>query len=83
MHGSVGDWLEALARDRREEFVDLLAHHFEKRPRAEPFQAKAVATLLEAGNAARMRAATDDAVQFADRALALRAAPPTASPGSS
>ena len=32
---------------------------------------KAVAALLEAGHGARRRAATDDAVQFADRALAL------------
>ena len=73
VHGSVGEWLEALARDRRDEFVDLLAHHFEKAAAgmAEPFRAKAVATLLEAGQAARGRAATDDAVQFADRALAL------------
>ena len=73
VHGSVGEWLEALASDRRDEFVDLLAHHFEKAAAgmAEPFRSKAVATLLEAGQAARRRAATDDAVQFADRALAL------------
>ena len=73
VHGSVGEWLEALARDRRDEFVDLLAHHFEKAAAGitEPYRAKAVATLLEAGQAARGRAATDDAVQFADRALAL------------
>ncbi len=74
VHGSAGDWLEALARDRREEFVDLLAHHFENAaagPVGESFRAKAVATLLEAGQAAQQRAATDDAVQFADRALAL------------
>ena len=37
----------------------------------EDVRAKAVAALIEAGHGARRRAATDDAVQFADRALAL------------
>ncbi|HWM09057.1 MAG TPA: BTAD domain-containing putative transcriptional regulator [Solirubrobacteraceae bacterium] len=69
VHAGVGEWLEALASDRREEFVDLLAHHFERaggelRPRA-------VQALIEAGHGARRRAASDDAVQFADRALAI------------
>ena len=69
VHASVGEWIEGLAGDRREEFVDLLAHHYERGP--EETRAKAVAALVEAGHGARRRAATDDAVQFADRALAL------------
>ena len=74
VHASVGDWIAALAGDRREEFVDLLAHHYERavdKDQPEDMRAKAVAALIEAGHGARRRAATDDAVQFADRALAL------------
>jgi predicted ATPase len=73
-HAHAGDWLARLAGDRREEFVDLLAHHYEKAAAAagaEAMRSKGVAALLEAGEAARRRAATGDAVQFADRALAL------------
>ncbi len=71
VHASVGDWIAGLAGDRREEFVDLLAHHYERAVGPEDVRAKAVAALIEAGHGARRRAATDDAVQFADRALAL------------
>ncbi|HEX5619588.1 MAG TPA: hypothetical protein VFX51_14300, partial [Solirubrobacteraceae bacterium] len=71
-HASVGDWLAGLAGDRRVEFVELLAHHYEAG--GEPVRAKAVAALIEAGDAARRRAASDDAVQFAGRALALATA---------
>jgi DNA-binding SARP family transcriptional activator len=71
-HASVGDWLAGLAGDRRVEFVELLAHHYEAG--GEPVRAKAVAALLEAGHGARRRAATGDAVQFAERALALATA---------
>jgi hypothetical protein len=71
-HAGVGEWLEELAGDRREEFVALLAYHYERAaPTGEPVRAKAVAALVEAGEAARRRAATDEAVRFADRALAL------------
>jgi DNA-binding SARP family transcriptional activator/tetratricopeptide (TPR) repeat protein len=66
VHAAVGEWIERLASDRRDEFVDLLAYHYERAK-----SAKAVEALIEAGHAARRRAATDDAVQFADRALAL------------
>jgi DNA-binding SARP family transcriptional activator/tetratricopeptide (TPR) repeat protein len=73
-HASVGEWLAGLAGDRREEFVELLAHHFERAAAGgglEPVRAHAIRALVEAGDAARRRAAIDDAVQFADRALAL------------
>ena len=50
----------------------MLAHHFERTAGGdEELRIKAVAALIEAGHGARRRAATDDAVQFADRALAL------------
>jgi tetratricopeptide (TPR) repeat protein len=71
VHASVGDWIAGLTGDRREEFVELLAHHYERAVGPEEMRAKAVAALIEAGHAARRRSATDDAVQFADRALAL------------
>ncbi len=71
VHAGVGEWIAALTGDRREEFVDLLAHHYERAVGPEEMRAKAVAALAEAGHGARRRAATDDAVQFADRALAL------------
>ena len=74
VHASVGEWIAGLTGDRREEFVDLLAHHYERavdEDQPEEVRAKAVAALIEAGHGARRRAATDDAVQFADRALAL------------
>jgi DNA-binding SARP family transcriptional activator/tetratricopeptide (TPR) repeat protein len=71
VHASVGDWIAGLTGDRREEFVELLAHHYERAVGPEEMRAKAVAALVEAGHAARRRWATDDAVQFADRALSL------------
>jgi DNA-binding SARP family transcriptional activator len=82
-HARVGAWFERLAGDRRDEFIDLLAHHFEiaaspeyarlgSRPEEwEQLRAKAVRTLVDAGNAARRRLALDSALRFADRALAL------------
>jgi DNA-binding SARP family transcriptional activator/tetratricopeptide (TPR) repeat protein len=71
VHASVGDWIAGLTGDRREEFVELLAHHYERAVGSEELRVKAVAALVEAGHGARRRAATDDAVRFADRALAL------------
>jgi DNA-binding SARP family transcriptional activator/tetratricopeptide (TPR) repeat protein len=71
VHASVGEWIARLAGDRRDEFVDLLAHHYERAVGPEEMRVKAVAALVEAGDGARRRAATDDAVLFADRALAL------------
>jgi hypothetical protein len=52
--------------------VELLAHHYEAG--GEPVRAKAVAALIEAGDVARRRAASDDAIRFAERALALATA---------
>jgi len=86
-HADVGRWLDVLAGDRREEYVDLLAYHYESAsspehadlawpgdPEArEEVRAKAVATLVDAGEAAKTRFAVDQARGFADRALALAA----------
>jgi DNA-binding SARP family transcriptional activator/tetratricopeptide (TPR) repeat protein len=77
-HAIAARWLERLAGDRRDEFVELLAHHYEAAaapgsPDRDEMRAKAVAALLEAGQAARRRLATRLALRFADRALALAA----------
>ena len=87
IHAAVGEWLEQLAGDRRDEFIDLLAHHYEAAsapgdtalawpegsPEPEQLRKKAVAALIEAGQAARSRLSTDQALRFAERAQALAA----------
>jgi tetratricopeptide (TPR) repeat protein len=85
VHAAVATWLEALAGDRRDEFVDLLAHHYEAAAgpagaalewpegssEREDVRAAAVRALVEAGEAARRRLSLAQALRFADRALAL------------
>jgi DNA-binding SARP family transcriptional activator len=84
-HAAVGRWFEQLEGDRREEFVDLFAHHFEAAsapgdaalawpegsPEHEELQAKAVQALLEAGHGARKRMSLRQALRFAERAETL------------
>jgi class 3 adenylate cyclase len=72
-HAEVAGWLDQLAGDRREEFIDLLAHHYESAatPEREEVRGKAVQALLQAGGAARRGYAINQALGFADRALAL------------
>ena len=84
-HAAVGRWLEQLEGDRREEFVDLFAHHFEAAsapgdaalawpdgsPEHEELQAKAVQALVEAGHGARKRMSLRQALRFAERAETL------------
>jgi DNA-binding SARP family transcriptional activator/tetratricopeptide (TPR) repeat protein len=84
-HAAVGAWIERLAGDRREEFIALLAHHYEAaaslrhaeqawRDDPEAFErvrAAAVRALLDAGSAARRGLVSEDASGLADRALAL------------
>jgi hypothetical protein len=86
-HAAVGEWIEQLAGDRRDEFIDLLAYHYEAastpgdaalawpEPSSKPEQLrkKAVAALIEAGDAARRRASIEQALRFAERAEALAA----------
>ena len=84
-HAAVGRWFEQLEGDRREEFVDLFAHHFEAAsapgdaalawpegsPEHEELQAKAVRALVEAGHGARKRMSLRQALRFAERAETL------------
>ncbi len=84
-HASVARWIEARVGDRRDEFVELLAYHYEAAARPadaalawpddaaerEAVRTAALQALVDAGDAARRRMATDQAVRFADRALAL------------
>ncbi|HJP67162.1 MAG TPA: AAA family ATPase, partial [Actinomycetota bacterium] len=86
-HATLGGWIEVLAADRREEFAELLAHHFamaasgedadlawEDDPSArEAVRAKAFDALLAAGAAVRKRYALDKAVSLHQRALDLAA----------
>jgi DNA-binding SARP family transcriptional activator len=84
-HAAVAAWIERLAGDRRQEFIYLLAYHYEAAasPRharqawpgnpdePERVRAAAVEALLEAGSAARQGLMSGDPVRLADRALAL------------
>jgi predicted ATPase/DNA-binding SARP family transcriptional activator len=86
-HAAVGEWIEHLAGDRRDEFIDLLAYHYEAASapcdaalawsagssEPEQLRKKAVAALIEAGDAARRRASIDQALRFAERADTLAA----------
>jgi predicted ATPase/class 3 adenylate cyclase len=87
-HAEVGRWIEELVGDRREEYVELIAHHYESAARPEgaelawpvdaarrdELRAKAVDALVEAGRAAITKFAIDQALAFGDRALTLASA---------
>jgi hypothetical protein len=84
-HAAVAAWIERLAGDRREEFIYLLAYHYEAAASlrhaeqawrddpdtCERVRRAAVQTLLEAGAAARRGLLAADPVGLADRALTL------------
>ena len=72
-HAEIGAWLERLVADRRDEFVELLAHHHEQAAAGgdEALRRAAVTTLADAGRSALRRAAVDQSLGFAERALAL------------
>lgn len=86
-HADVARWIEQIAGDRRQEYVDLLAYHYESAARSEDaalawpanesvreeVRSKAVAALLDAGRAAKAQFTIDQALGFGDRALALAA----------
>ncbi|HEV2812407.1 MAG TPA: AAA family ATPase, partial [Solirubrobacteraceae bacterium] len=86
-HAEVGRWIEERAGDRREEFAEVLAHHYEAAatpadaalawpdgsPEREEVRARAVAALLDAGSAAYNRLELRQTRRFAERALALAA----------
>jgi class 3 adenylate cyclase len=84
-HADVGRWIETLAGDRRDEYVELMAYHYEAaaRPedaglawptdadRREGIRQTAVAVLVDAGRGAATRHEIDQALSFGDRALGL------------
>jgi predicted ATPase/DNA-binding SARP family transcriptional activator len=86
-HAAIGEWIEQLAGDRRDEFIDLLAYHYEAASApgdaalawaegsSEPEQLrnKAFGALIDAGDAARRQASIAQALRFAERAEALAA----------
>jgi ABC-type oligopeptide transport system substrate-binding subunit/class 3 adenylate cyclase len=65
IHLKVGQALERLFPERRQEFLGLLAHHFELAGAAD----KAVACLLEAGDQARLSEELPEAASYYRRAL--------------
>lgn len=84
-HAEVGRWIEEIAGARRDEYVELIAHHYESAARPEDaelawptdpgrrgeIRSAAVAVLVDAGRAETARFAIDQALGFGDRALAL------------
>lgn len=66
-HLKVGQALEALFADRREEFFGLLAYHFE----AAQAHDQALDYLIKAGDQARLTFALQEAIDFYQRALNL------------
>jgi len=86
-HAAVAEWTEDLAADRRDEFIEVIAHHYaaaaqpetanlawrDDPERREQVRVRAIESLVEAGKVSRRRFAIDQAVEYADRALALAA----------
>ena len=84
-HAEAGDWISELAGQRSDEFVELVAYHYETAiagedadlawladaGEREAVRAKAHDSLLAAGNVARRQYALDRAVELHERALAL------------
>ena len=86
-HAEAGDWISQLAGERSDEFVELVAYHYQTaiagedadlawlgEPAAhEAVRAKAYGSLLAAGNVARRQYALDRAVELHGQALAMAA----------
>lgn len=86
-YAGVADWLEETAGDRREEFLDLLAHYYaaaaagedadlawaDEPERREQVRGRAFRTLVDAGLSARHRYALKLAVERHQRAVELAA----------
>ncbi len=86
-HAEAGDWIAELAGKRSDEFVELVAFHYEAAiagedadlawlgdaGEREAVRAKAHGSLLGAGNVARRQYALDRAVELHERALAMAA----------
>jgi class 3 adenylate cyclase/tetratricopeptide (TPR) repeat protein len=85
-HASVAEWIETTAGERRSEFAELLAHHYDEAYRGElesehdpdlteKLRARAFEALLEAAEVTRRRSAIEGALRFAERALGLAVTP--------
>jgi class 3 adenylate cyclase len=85
-HASVAEWIESTAGERRAEFAELLAYHYDEAYRgelegqddpetAETLRARALEALLEASDVARRRFAIEGALRFVERAVELATTP--------
>ena len=86
-HAAVAAWIEDTAGDRRAEFLELLAHHYERAygysredPQADPaeldgLRTRAFEDALLASRDARSKHALDRAAELADQALSLAELP--------
>ena len=86
-HAEAGDWIAELAGERSDEFVELVAYHYETAVAGEDadlawlddagereaVRVKAHGSLLGAGHVARRQYALDRAAELHERALALAA----------
>jgi class 3 adenylate cyclase len=82
-HSAVAGWIESTAGERRGEFAELLAYHYEEAYRGrrddergdarsvEPLRKKAFASLMQASEDARRRYAVAKAAVMAERAKTL------------
>jgi class 3 adenylate cyclase len=86
-HSAVAAWIESIAGERRGEFAELLAYHYEEAYRARPdgtaaddaserhLRSKAFESLMKASEDARRRYAVAKAAAMAERVLALAEGP--------
>jgi hypothetical protein len=78
MHRAVADWIEATYTGRREEFIELIAHHLAAAHHLEPssdLRAAAFAALATAAEGAYARAGFERALSLANGALELAMTP--------
>jgi class 3 adenylate cyclase/tetratricopeptide (TPR) repeat protein len=86
-HARVADWIEGQTGERRREFAELLAHHYEEAHRgfqvdvrpepgeSERLRGRAFQFSLIAANEARSKLALQQAERFAETALSLASGP--------
>jgi len=86
-HSAVAEWIEATTGERRDEFAELLAYHYEEAHHSqredslgdtdalERLRTKAFETLMQASENARRRFAVAKAAALAERASALAREP--------
>jgi len=84
-HAEVARWIEEISGDRRDEYIELIAHHYEAAAlpedallawpsdadRRDEIRRAAVAALIDAGRSEATTFSIDQALGFGDRALAL------------